>query len=280
MIYDYIIYSANFSGIVSAIHFAKQEKKVLLLNHYGFMGGRITESLSLDQYFPKNLSGSETKNIFASLSNHRDAFIFSQDETFILNPETVKFTLQYFIERHNVDLLFHVTPIDFENHGEYVSLILSGKEGRIELLARKIIDASDSFGVIGLKSDSIILEKAGMNLIASACENGNASLDEMLCKKFQLRDRRYFIRLKQLLNPPVYFYENEIQYSVNLFEKYLHERNGRIQLIAPQAEVIFTRKEKYFYENIFHVNDICGDFSIHEEFIKSSALELKLGELH
>lgn len=277
MIYDYIIYAANLSGLVSAIHFAKQGKKVLLMNHYGFMGGRITESLSLDQKIPNILLGGETKNIFASLSNNRDAFLRSQEDNFILNPESFKLTLQSFIEQCEVDLLFHVTPIDFENHDEYISLIVSGKEGRIELRTRRIIDASDSFAVVGLKSNSATLEKAGINLIASVFENGFANIDEMLNKKTQLRDQRYFIRLKPLLNPPVYFFENEIQNRVNFFEKCLLERKGRIQLIAPQAEVIFFRKEKNMHENIFHVNDICGEYSLNEEFVKSSALELNLG---
>lgn len=274
-IYDYIIYGAGLSGVTASLFFAKREKKVLLLNHYGFTGGRITESLNLFQH-AENLPESIAKNIYENLYETHDSFLFSSKDKFVVNPESVKIVLQEFLEKEKIDLLFHVTPVEI-NSEENICLILSGKEGRIEVKGKTVIDTSANFAVIGI-NEQLQIESVGINLITSKLNDDSFSKNESVQKYSRLSDGRYFISLKPVSTPNLYLYENEIQQVINDFEKYLQSLGGRIQLIAPQADVLY-KTDVLVKQNIFHVDSFIKKYSKEEEFIQAAEFENHLGEL-
>ena len=108
--YDYIIYSASLTGVLSSIDLSKKGHSVLLLNFYGFMGGSITESLNCYQFVDENNLNGSVKNIFDIIKKTRHGLLFQSADGFVLNPETIKIILQAEIENSNVDLLFHIVP--------------------------------------------------------------------------------------------------------------------------------------------------------------------------
>lgn len=137
--YDYIIYGGSISSIIAAIYYKQKGNSVLLLNKYGFLGGGITECLNLVQEVNLKIElPIITKTIIEKLGDSN--FISISDKNYLLNPEMLKFVLQDLILENNIDLLFHVVPTALKVN----SIILMGKEGKIELSASNILDFSDN----------------------------------------------------------------------------------------------------------------------------------------
>lgn len=278
MIYDYIIYPANLSAVTAALRLTEKNKNVLLLNHYGFTGGNITEELCLFQRI-EPLPVSISKNIYEDLINRNDALFFSRNKEFILNPEVVKIVLQEFLERSKVNMLFHVTPVETIVQDDFVSLILSGKEGKIEVSARKVIDTSANFSIARLDDHSPQIKSLGINLISSKLNDDSFASFKMIDKYFKLNDNRYFIGLNLLTFSDIHWLENDIQNVVNQFEKILQEQNGRIQLIAPQAWVKYKTPKLREDNFVLHCDQFINHFSQEEEFMKAAMFESRVGEM-
>jgi flavin-dependent dehydrogenase len=143
-IYDYLVYGATVPGIVYAVHMANQGKSVLLLNHYGFPGGSITESLACRQYVHINSLTPLVRKIFNSLVHEKNAVTVLEDNGYCFDPEAVKKVLQELLESSSVNLLYHVLPVKvFNTEENVVQIDLSAKEGMYRVGGKTVLDASD-----------------------------------------------------------------------------------------------------------------------------------------
>ncbi|MGQ9644403.1 MAG: FAD-dependent oxidoreductase, partial [Ignavibacterium sp.] len=266
-IFDYIIYPANLIGCVTAITKSSEGAEVLLLNNYGFPGGELTHSLCCHQFLDDKIISGKTLEIYNQIVEQKHSIFYRHINQVIINPETVKYVLQYVLEKSKIDLLFHIVPTRIEKSESNNKIILSGKEGQLSFSAKKIIDCSDNFVLMKLSGVDRTLTEANFNLFVSKSGSNGFNIDlsedeqivrHKFVKKFiQLFDLRFWVSLNIPIEGEEIFLENKAQKILNEYENFLLTKNARLQLIAPQT----YRKYKaetlpYFYENVSHINTL------------------------
>lgn len=140
--YDHIIWCANANGIALASELIQQGQSVLLLNKFGFPGGKVTESLSC--FFSKNGNSNNEfeTGLIDSVRKLRFGVLFENDEKLLLHPEAVKRALWEEIDRINVEFLFHVIPIGIDR-GDLHQLKLFGRQGHFFVTGKEIHDLTE-----------------------------------------------------------------------------------------------------------------------------------------
>lgn len=276
-LYDYIIYSAGFDGVVSALHFSRKGKKVLLLNFYGFMGGSVTESLNCLQYFGNIGNSSITSEILTRIKNEKKSFFFCKEEEYVINPETVKIVLQQLVEESTIDLLFHIVPVAIKVFDNEVEMSLSGKEGLFKVKGKVLIDASEEFSLLKLSNLPVKLESLFYNMFITKPVNDDWMKSSLIFDKLLLDDGRYWVSLNLQQPGNIFFVENNSQMLINKFEEEVQNSKARIQLLAPQTEKIFSINKKSIADNFFHIESLLpNNFMRHELLMKTNELESKL----
>lgn len=289
-IFDYIIYPASLVGCVTAITKSNEGAEVLLLNNYGFPGGELTHSLCCNQFLDDKIVSGKTLEIYNKIVEEKHGIFYRHLNQVIINPETIKYVLQYVLEKNKIDLLFHVVPSRIEKSESTNKIILSGKEGQLSFSAKKIIDCSENFSLIKLGGIRRKLIEANFNLFLSKTGSNGFNIDLLKdeeivhhhsVKKFvQLFDLRFWVSLNIPVDKDELFLENEAQKILNEYEIYLLTKGARLQLIAPQTYKKYKAETlPVFSENVTHTNSLIeNELSIEQTFIKSALIEKKLKE--
>lgn len=283
-VYDYIIYPANLSGCIFAIKKAKEGASVLLLNDYGFPGGELTNSLCCYQTVSKENLDGLTKDIFHNIVSRKNSVFYEENNSYVLNPETIKIALQEMLEINNIELLFHVFPIDIKNNDKTKSIFLTAREGTIEKQSLNIIDTSENFSLIkffGLKKK---LVKCYLNIFL--CQSSQSKefdfesiVNNSSVNKFiKLNDSRYWVSLSIPLTKNELFIENFSQEILNEFEIYALNNGFIVQLVAPQTARAYQIEQTDLVENfVLHPKlKHSKDFSLEDIFIEANYFENEL----
>lgn len=141
-IYDHIIWGASAQGVSLAIELSQQGLSVLLLNKFGFPGGKVTESLSC--FFSKSESsfGTLDEKLIESLRKLKFGVLFENEQFFLVHPEAFKRALWEKIDQFKIECLFHVLPIGIDV-GIQRELRLFGRQGQIKVSGIEVHDVSD-----------------------------------------------------------------------------------------------------------------------------------------
>lgn len=162
---DVAIIGAGLSGVVVALTCASNGLKTILIEKYGFPGGLITTSLA----YPLrvlNVQRNFSELFMAENSDTIEFPIFSTVVKYLLKNEAIpqellpdplkisesiipidfekfKFTLLEVLLDFKVDLLFHASFVKARlRAGNVNSILVLGKEGLIEVVARYFVDAT------------------------------------------------------------------------------------------------------------------------------------------
>ena len=228
-IYDFVVYGATVSGIVYAINKAKQNKSVLLVNHYGFPGGSITESLSCRQYVHVNSLTPIVRQIFGELLIEKNATVALEDNAYCFDPETVKKVLQEMLESSTVHLLYHVIPTRIISlpQGE-IQVTLSAKEGMLDIKGNTVFDASDEQFLSVLSGTPQLSRQRILNIVVHSRKF--LSSDSLSCKKIvKISEDRYWVSLELPSNGGRV--KDVMQEEINKMSERLRPLNARIQLL-------------------------------------------------
>lgn len=229
-IYDYIVYGATIPGIVYAVHMAEQGKSVLLLNHYGFPGGSITESLACKQYVHLNSLTPIVHKIFNALIHEKNALTVLEDNGYSFDPEAVKKILQELLESSSVKLLYHVLPVKVANpDGNVPQIELSAKEGIISLSGRTIFDASDEQLLSMLSGAEKRVPQRVFNLFMHS-EKTPVFSSTIPTSLIKVSQNRYWASF-ELTNQESGNAENMMQEVIDSISETLQKQDGRIQLL-------------------------------------------------
>lgn len=222
--YDHIVIGASIPGIVFALAQAEAGKSVLLTNMYGFPGGSITEQLNCLQTADRSaLSGTPLALFDAATKDNFGASI--------INPETVKYTLQQYLESSAVSLLFHVTPIRIVRTGDgTVELTMLAKEGTVVVSGRQVTDATEEFSAaVLLGRERTVLERSVHLFISTPADEQFLSF-ERIRNAVKLNDGRYWITLA-ITSQDELFAENESHEILDSFRSVLERSGSRIQVL-------------------------------------------------
>jgi hypothetical protein len=271
--YDYMIYSASLSGVLTAIDLSNQGNSILLLNFYGFTGGSITESLNCYQVIDENSLNGSTKILFDKIKNAKNGILYRSKKEFVINPETVKIILQDELENSEVDLLFHIVPFYLKQRQDYVEVSLTGKEGIFKVKGKTIIDASDEYDLLKLENAKRNLNEINCNLFITGSKDEGWQNFEFIHKFIKLDDNRYWLSLKISKPENEFFVENASQKILNDFEEVVQKSGGRVQLIAAQSQKIYVVDRLKISESVFHLKYmIKNKYSFSELFRECSEL--------
>lgn len=269
MVYDYLIYPANLLGIVAAKKLIRRHNKILLINRYGFAGGNITSALNIVQKSMHNDSSS-TYSIF-NLLERENGFFLREEEQIILNPEIFKFVCQKQLTDINVELLFHVRPIDCQETNKHFLLKLISREGLIEIKAKRIIDLSEGQELSILNnslSKKLVTQK--INLISAPIKN-KIGFEKIEFYKL-LDDGRMFISQKIYSESEVD--EMKAQETINEISEILHNCGSRVQILPVESQTIFNFTINKMIDGFFNFASInLNQINDNEIFIQSQKIE-------
>jgi len=142
---EVLVVGGGLSGVVAALAAARNGAKVLINEHYGFLGGTATAGLvSTISRFTlegKEVIGGISKEIIARLIEKSG--VSDKGSTKICDPELLKLILIEMLEDAGVEILLHVMATDVILKGEKIEgVITESKGGRGAILARVVIDAT------------------------------------------------------------------------------------------------------------------------------------------
>lgn len=141
--YKHIIWGASIKGIEKAIALKDLGEKALVLNKLGFPGGKYTESLACyisRKSFHEEFLGLK---IGEALKNVKYGIIYEDSDRYLLHPEAIKRICWDLIRLHDLEILFHVTPLEIIHESSFVRLKLFGREGEITIISEHFHDFSD-----------------------------------------------------------------------------------------------------------------------------------------
>lgn len=230
MTYDYIVYGATIPGIVYAVHFANRGKSVLLLNHFGFPGGGITESLACKQFVHTNSLTPIVRSIYNKLMLEKNAVTALEDNGYCYDPEAVKKVLQELLESSGVNLLYHVLPVKISHPAKKdIQIELSAKEGVYTVSGKTILDASDEqlLSVIsGIKGKS---HQRVFNMFIHSEKTPvfQTTIPKLLIK---VSPNRYWVSF-EIPQSDGNSIESVMQEEIDAISNVLQEQDARIQLL-------------------------------------------------
>jgi hypothetical protein len=232
-IFDYIVYPANYQGIVFARYAAKAGKNVLLLNRYGFPGGDITFALNCLQRTTRGINGL-VNEIETSLIKSKNSLLFADEFYNIYNPEVIKSVLLDIIDVPNISRLFHILPIKLDFSNDYSDITVLLKEGQKEFKAKYIVDASETGDLLDLmnkKNDKDSQFHLNFFIKDSFIDLNIANVQ--LLHKIKLTDSRAWVslRLEETNNFNIEIRTHEI---LTKLEELAYNQGSRIQILPVQ----------------------------------------------
>ena len=136
MKYDKLyIASSSVDNVFASVAEKKLNKKVALVEQYGFLGGDITRALACG-YTTKEIKSSVGLSLlFIQLKSQNHAFFLKNDDEVIFHPEYVKNALFDVVEKNEVEVLLHLKPVEVKA----TSAKVFGRDGMHTLTAKEIV---------------------------------------------------------------------------------------------------------------------------------------------
>ncbi len=272
--YDYIVLGATLPGVLYAAEKSRAGHSVLLTNQYGFPGGNISELLNCHQLPPPEDCSALLSGLYGSITGDNLA-------PSVVNPESVKYTLQQFLETTTVDVYYHVVPkMIAEDPHSMVSVTLLAKEGLVTIRSRNVIDATDDLSgamILGLPVSS---GERNINLFITPSNSDGFLSFPKIRRYVRLDDGRYWISLR-IDSTDELFSEDESHSLLDEFRIVLERFGSRIQILPLGIHSQTTCSSGTALNGSFKtVDELIGrTFDPWEQFARTSAL-LEVTEHH
>lgn len=147
---DVAVIGGGPAGVGASIAVAQQQLRVLLIEQYGFLGGRAAAAFLLPWRMQKNFIPSanflDVIERAQKFGHCRGPVVDDQNPDYHylrIEPETLKYAFQETVLAAGVDLLCHAKAISVEKDDSRItSLNLRGQEGKISVQAPLYIDCT------------------------------------------------------------------------------------------------------------------------------------------
>lgn len=234
--YDTLIWGPSLEGIKTAVELKKAGKDVMLAGKFGFPGGKASESLASlfnRSYFEDEGVMAEFLDICRQL---KFGILFENQQWILLHPEAVKRAGWQLLNRVQVELLFHVMPLGMISQPAAYTLEVFGREGKIELHAKEIIDMSDDLFLDTLQNK----HKGNKTLIINGFFFGTLPPDFPgfhIKRRFETPIGQYFsVAVK---NVPPQDIENTFNRELDRLSKESWKKHGvRILMVPVYPEIV------------------------------------------
>ncbi len=144
--FDIAVIGGGLSGVMAAIAAAREGKKVILIEKYGFLGGMATAGLvSPFMPFVEHVS---QKIVNAGLFQTMQKEVYElggseEPVSRLFHEEILKIALDRMVDRAGVKLLFHAKMCEVERDGREIrSVSVATVSGMIKICAKVFVDAT------------------------------------------------------------------------------------------------------------------------------------------
>lgn len=167
-IYDVVVVGGGLSGVMAAISSARENKSVLLIEKYGFLGGMATAGLisPFMNYCERNSNTPANGGLFRTLLDKMyeiGAIKTPSSRTF--KEQLLKLVLDEMVQSAGVQVLFHSYMSDVNvTDGKINSVIISTVSGNIEIKGRCFIDTSGDANLTAFAGFEYYLGRENDNL--------------------------------------------------------------------------------------------------------------------
>lgn len=136
---DVLVCGGGFAGIAAAVAAARKGADVMLIEHYGFLGGMATAA-GISEFWASPIG---VNSIFEEIREELRKLHGVTANKHFYDGEKVKFVLQEMVIRSSVKLRLHTRAIDAIREQDFVkAVIIHGKSGIEAVEAKIIIDAT------------------------------------------------------------------------------------------------------------------------------------------
>lgn len=157
---DVVVCGGGPSGMMAAIAAARNGAHVILLEHYGFLGGMATIAL-VGPISKFNLNGERIvsgipEEFIQQVYRHGGAIIDLPSGNVPYDPEIYKYVAMRMVQAAGVDILLHTSVvgcINSENHPDQIThLLIENKSGRQAIKANYVIDCTGTGDIVARTS--------------------------------------------------------------------------------------------------------------------------------
>ena len=147
---DVVVCGGGPSGFIAAIAAARNGAQVLLLEHYGFLGGMATAGLvgpiSKFNFREKRIVSGIPEEFINRMAKQGGAITDLPSGNVPYDPEIYKYVALKMVEEVGVDILFHTRVVDCLSHADQpetlTHVIIENKSGRQAIAAKYFIDCT------------------------------------------------------------------------------------------------------------------------------------------
>jgi ribulose 1,5-bisphosphate synthetase/thiazole synthase len=259
---DVIVVGGSFSGVSTALAFAKNGKKVVLVEKRIYLGREVTSTC---RPWIDLVAGSELPELVQSCVE-KDIDQPFQDKA-LLRFDHVKLTLENALLENNVDIMYASIPVQLVlNKNETAGLVIGNKSGRQVILSKMIVDCTETASVIRLtncgfqapapENSTFIrtLEFTQIKPLNAGYIDVPASLNiqgnRVNVQRGYINDNHYYVQCPIVYDNPDFDAESTVRREVDAWErsigvaKYLYEE-------APEFSDAFLCNSSYQLQGIY-----------------------------
>ncbi|HAO60844.1 MAG TPA: FAD-dependent oxidoreductase [Erysipelotrichaceae bacterium] len=158
---EILVVGAGSAGCNAAIASAREGRKTMLVERYGFVGG--TSTYILDTFYGFYLPGKEGRKVVGGIPDlildklkQRGAMLlrpntYGAGTGITYDPETLKVVYEELLTESKVDILLHSFVVDVLKEGNRITgVIVVNKSGFLKIEADIVIDASGDADIVAL----------------------------------------------------------------------------------------------------------------------------------
>ncbi len=144
--FDVVIVGGGLSGVMAAVAAARENKKVVLIEKYGFLGGMATAGLisPFMNYCERKTTIPANAGLFRTLLDKMyDIGAIKTPDSRTFKEQLLKFVLDDMVQNAGVKVLFHAYMSDVKMTNNRIdAVIISTVSGNIEIKGKCFVDAS------------------------------------------------------------------------------------------------------------------------------------------
>lgn len=262
--YDVIVVGGGFAGVGAAIAAARENRRVLLIEQSGALGGAATNSLVMP-YMPyytnilKEDGNVERKFLSRGIFEEINKFLDEVDRFHVINDyanfdgEYLKITLDRLMKKYGIDVLFHTTVYDVLRKDKKITGVeIVSVAGKTTVYADCFVDATGDANLVAYSGCGFKLGRPEDSLcqpMTLCFRVVNINYDEFLAQKQDiLKLYREYQAQGKIKNPR----ENVLTFK-SLIDGMLHFNSTRIVMLNPTDPFDLSRAEVEAREQMFEL---------------------------
>lgn len=183
--YDSIIYGNNLAAVHYAANLHLKGDNVLLIAPDAYFGESMTAGLSIVQKIMPASVLKYSRAFYRKVKiSHRSPE--NDKKYFLFNAEEIKFGCMAYLTDIKLDMLLYLKPLSIRDTGQELEIQFMGREGKIEISAKRLFDLSENYAIISLLNDHLLSSGPILNMQLKSNDLNISELTDMKLRQIGL----------------------------------------------------------------------------------------------